>query len=134
LIYPNTAMLNTKIVNKSTNKVTRCNVSIGIAYKESIQRAREVLLATLKGDRRIVKHDEAEVIVVNFGPSSVDLLLRFWMCEERYEDELMHEYMEKAKVALDAAGIEIPFPHMQVLVEDTPALMSLARPEARTAA
>src|SRR5690606_27952837 len=54
LIYPNTAMLNTKIVNKSTNKVTRCNVSIGIAYKESIQRAREVLLATLKGDRRIV--------------------------------------------------------------------------------
>lgn len=134
LIYPNTAMLSTKLVNKSTNKITRCNVNIGIAYKESIGRAREALLATLDGDRRIVKLDEAEVIVVNFGPSSIDLLLRFWMCEERYEDELMHEYLEKAKLALDAAGIEIPFPHMQVLVEDTPALMSLARQETRTAA
>ena len=32
------------------------------------------------------------------------------------------EYLEKAKNVLDAAGIQIPFPHLQLFVEDTPAL------------
>ena len=131
VVYPNTAMLSTKVVNKSYNDITRCNVHIGIAYKESIARARAVLLATLNGDPRIAKLDEAEVVVTACSASSVDLLLRFWIREERYEDEIMHEYLEKAKNALDAAGIEIPFPHLQVLMEDTPALAALA-PHARS--
>ena len=127
VVYPNTAMLSTKVVNKSTNDITRCNVTIGIAYKESIAKARQALLATLDGDPRVARPEESEVVVTACSASSVDLLLRFWIREERYEDEIMHEYLEKAKNALDAAGIEIPFPHMQVLVEDTPAMSALAR-------
>ena len=34
--------------------------------------------------------------------------------------------LEKAKKALDSAGIEIPFPHMQVLLEETPAVERLS--------
>ncbi len=126
VVYPNTAMLSTKVVNKSYNDITRCNVHIGIAYKESIARAREALLSTIEGDPRIAKPEEAEVVVTACSASSVDLLLRFWIREERYEDEIMHQYLEKAKNALDAAGIEIPFPHVQVLMEETPALAALA--------
>ena len=36
------------------------------------------------------------------------------------------EYLEKAKKALDAAGIDIPFPHMQLLLESTEAVRVLA--------
>lgn len=122
VVLPNVKMLSEKLINKSTNPVTRANVPIGIAYKESIQKAREVLLELVAGDSRIVKNPEPEVVVKNLGASSVDLMLHFWIREEKYEDAMQYEYMERAKVALDAAGIEIPFPHLQLFLEQTPAL------------
>lgn len=126
VIMPNTAMLSHRIINKSTNPITRVNVPISIAYKESIDKAREVMLHTLKGDKRIETRPEPEVEVRSCGTSSVDLMLHFWLQEERYEDAMVWEYLEKCKNALDTAGIEIPFPHMQVLLEQTPAITTLA--------
>ena len=126
VVIPNTVILSTRIINKSTNPITRVNVPIGIAYKESIDRARDVLLATLEGDERIETTRAAEVIVKACGASSVDLVMHFWIREERYEDAMVWEYLEKSKKALDAAGVEIPFPHVQVLMEKTPALDALA--------
>lgn len=126
VILPNTAMLAQRLINKTTNPVTRISVPIGITYKESIDQARTVLLGTLKDDPRIVPTPEPEVVVRQCGASSVDLALYFWIREERYEDAMMWEYLEKAKKALDAAGIEIPFPHVQLLVQRTPAMDALA--------
>jgi small conductance mechanosensitive channel len=126
VILPNTKMLNDKVINKSTNPVTRCNVSVGIAYKESIDKARRTLLELVRADDRVERTPVPEVVVKNLGASSVDLMLHFWIREERYEDAMQYEYMEKAKLALDAAGVEIPFPHLQLLLEQTPAVRDLA--------
>lgn len=126
VILPNTKMLNDKVINKSSNPITRCNVMVGIAYKESIDKARKALLDMTAADPRIEKSPEPEVVVKNLGASSVDLWLHFWIREEKYEDAMQYEYMEKSKLALDAAGIEIPFPHTQVILEHSPALQSLA--------
>ncbi|MBC7785473.1 MAG: mechanosensitive ion channel family protein [Burkholderiales bacterium] len=120
VVYPNMKMLSEKVVNKSANAVTRCNVAVGIAYKESIERARGVMLQLVAADGRIEKNPEPEVVVKNLGASSVDLVLHFWIKEERYEDAMQYEYMERVKVALDQAGIEIPFPHTQVVMESVP--------------
>jgi small conductance mechanosensitive channel len=128
VIYPNTLMLSQRVINKSTNLVTRCNVPVGIAYKENIDKARQVMLELVRHDPRIEKRPEPEVAVHNLGASSVDLVLHFWIREERYEDAMQYEYMEKVKVALDQAGIEIPFPHLQLFLEKTPAVEQLATP------
>jgi small conductance mechanosensitive channel len=85
-----------------------------------------VLIHTTKGDRRIVATPPPLVEVRQCGASSVDLMLHFWIIEESYEDAMVWEYLEKVKKALDEAGIEIPFPHVQLLVEKTPALEMLA--------
>jgi small conductance mechanosensitive channel len=130
VVLPNVKMLSEKVINKSTNDVTRANVAIGIAYKESIDAARAALLELVSMDPRILKSPEPEVVVKNLGASSVDLVLHFWIREEKYEDAMQYEYMERAKVALDEAGIEIPFPHMQVMIEQTKAVELLARQSA----
>jgi small conductance mechanosensitive channel len=127
VVFPNTTMLSEKLINKTTNLVTRCNVPVGIAYKESIDKARQVLLAMVALDPRIVKSPEPEVVVHGLGASSVDLVLHFWITEERYEDAMQYEYMEKCKEALDAAGIEIPYPHLQLFLEQTKALETLGK-------
>jgi len=116
VVMPNTTMLAYKVINKSANSVTRCRVMVSIGYTESIDRAREVLLTMIRADKRIEPRPEPEVVVVNLNQSSVDLMVHFWIKEERYEDAMQYEYMEKCKEALDAAGIEIPFPHMQLVM------------------
>jgi small conductance mechanosensitive channel len=132
IVFPNTYMLSNRVSNHSTNPINRINLPIGISYNASIADARRVLLKLTENDSRIVKDPPPEVVVAECGESSVNLLLRFWISDESVERKIGYEYLEKMKDALDAADIEIPFPHMQLLVENTPAVQALAK--ARSAA
>jgi small conductance mechanosensitive channel len=131
VVLPNTVMLSSKLSNHTTHPLTRVNVEIGIAYKESIDRARAVLLGLVAGDERICAEPEPAVAVLACADSSVNLGLFFWVEDESIEGGMAGEYREKAKNAFDAAGIQIPFPHVQLLVEQTPAIDQLAGGEPR---
>jgi small conductance mechanosensitive channel len=125
VVLPNTYMLANRVANHSTHPVIRVDIPIGIAYKESIDKAREALLATVDGDERICKDPPPSVVVSQCADSSVNLLLWLWIHDESVERSVFYEYLEKAKKALDAAHIEIPFPHVQLLLENTPALAGM---------
>ncbi|MBC8106706.1 MAG: mechanosensitive ion channel family protein, partial [Anaerolineae bacterium] len=127
VVLPNTQMLSHKVSNHSTHPLNRVNVRIGISYKASIDKAREALLKLTVQDVRIAPRPAAEVVVDSCGDSSVNLILRFWIMDEAVERLIGYEYIEKAKNALDAAGVEIPFPHVQLLLEQTPAVELLAK-------
>jgi small conductance mechanosensitive channel len=127
IVMPNTYMLDKRLANHSTHPYVRVDIPIGIAYKESIDHARTVLLATTNEDERISKDPPSEVAVELCADSSVNLTLRLWIRDESEEKTIYSEYLEKAKNALDAAKIEIPFPHMQLMLENTPALRALVR-------
>jgi small conductance mechanosensitive channel len=126
IVMPNTTMLSSRVANHSTHPHVRVDIPIGIAYKESIDHARKALLATIKGDERICKEPSPQVAVEQCAESSVNITLRLWIADESAEKAIYHEYLEKAKNALDAANIEIPFPHMQLLVKESATLRVLA--------
>jgi small conductance mechanosensitive channel len=125
-VFPNTQMLSNRLANHSSHPINRVNIAIGIAYKESIDKARQTLLAITKGDDRLANSPPPEVIVSECADSAVNLLLRFWITDEELQHRIRYEYLEKAKNALDEAGIEIPFPHVQLFVENTPAMTAIA--------
>lgn len=126
IVLPNTYMLANRVANHSTHPVVRVEIPIGIAYKESIDKARTALLATVDGDQRVCKDPAPSVVVSQCADSSVNLLLRIWTRDEAGEKDVFFDYVEKAKKALDAANIEIPFPHMQLLLENASAISTLA--------
>jgi small conductance mechanosensitive channel len=126
IVYPNTHVLSTRVSNHTTHPLTRVSVPIGIAYKESIDAARVAMLATVHGDDRIAPDPVPQVVVSECADSSVNLKLHFWIRDESLEHLIVYEYVERCKKALDQANIQIPFPHMQLLVEDTPAIHSIA--------
>ncbi|MCK5835650.1 MAG: mechanosensitive ion channel [Desulfobacula sp.] len=117
VVVPNKQISQERIVNYTMTPRIRVKIPIGIAYKEDITQARTVLLATLKGDDRISLSPEPVVIVSGLGDSSVNLQLRFWIDDPLSQYAFVWEYTEKCKQALDKAGIEIPFPHLQLFVE-----------------
>jgi small conductance mechanosensitive channel len=125
IVMPNTYMLSNRVANHSTHPVIRVDIPIGIAYKESIDKARGALLETVDGDERICKDPPPSVVVSQCADSSVNLMLWLWIRDESVERSVFYEYLEKAKKALDAAHIEIPFPHVQLLLENTPGLAAL---------
>jgi small conductance mechanosensitive channel len=122
IIFPNTFMLANKVANHTTHPVSRVNIAISIAYEASITAARAALLRTVEGDYRIRHDPRPEVVVDKLNDSSVDLILRFWIADEKIERKIWHEYNEKAKCALDAASVDIPYPHVH-LVREKPALL-----------
>lgn len=117
VIIPNKTILESVLVNHSKHGETRVDVPVGIAYKEDILRARETLLEAVQTLEGIVHHPAPDVVVMELGDSSVNLNVRVWIDQASQELPVFVRVMEAGKLALDAAGIEIPFPHLQLFVE-----------------
>lgn len=109
-ILPNKEIVEQKIVNHTMSPEYRLPVPISIAYKEDSREARRVLLDAARGHRLILEEPEPVVVVIGLGDSSVDLELRVWLRDPYTEREALFELIELSKIALDEAGIEIPFP------------------------
>ena len=116
IVVPNKSIAQERIQNFTLTPRIRVKVPVGIAYKENTQKAREVLLSTIQGDKRILDTPAPSVIVTGLGDSSVNLEMRFWTEDPLMKYSLLWEYTERCKKALDEAGIEIPFPHRQIFV------------------
>ena len=116
VVLPNTMVLAKALTNYSAHSSGRVNISVGISYNASIDAARRALLDLVANDDRVADRPEPAVIVSDLADSSVRLNFWFWTRDKSGVARLKFEYMEKVKEALDAAGIEIPFPHMNIML------------------
>ncbi|MCY4159618.1 MAG: mechanosensitive ion channel family protein [Bacteroidetes bacterium] len=117
LVIPNQQMANERILNHTTADHLRIEIPFSIAYKEKPQEARRVVLELTKDDPRLLKDPKPAVVVVGLNDSSVDLSLWVYVENPRQERQIIYYYTEAIKDGLNQAGIEIPFPHIQ-LVQD----------------
>jgi len=118
VVIPNRKVIDEVLVNHSKHGETRVEVPVGIAYKESIPEARRVLLDALKELPELRKDPPPDVVVVELGDSSVNLHARAWIDDASHEQPIFFLVLETCKLALDRAGIEIPYPHLQLFVEN----------------
>ena len=117
MVMPNILMINQKLVNHTLMGILRIEVPFSIAYKESTDAARSVVMGLIKGDQRIDTTYASEVVVTDLGASSVNMVLRFYVRDSSVEVPIKAEYTEKIFKALKAAQIEIPFPHLQLFID-----------------
>lgn len=118
VVIPNKNIIDSVVVNHTKHGAVRLNVPVGIAYKENIPEARRVLLAAVTGLEDVSADPAPEVVVAELGGSSVNLLVRVWVSRADQERPVFFRTLESCKLALDAAGIQIPFPHLQLFVDD----------------
>ncbi|WP_025743209.1 mechanosensitive ion channel family protein [Aquimarina pacifica] len=109
-IVPNGAMANGNIVNFTVEGKMRVDITIGIGYGENIKTAKDILLGVLEANPKVLKDPAPSVNVSNLGESSVDLAVRPYSTPEDYWS-VYFSTLEDCKLALDKAGIEIPYPH-----------------------
>ncbi len=113
LRIPNSAVANARIVNLSRYEIRRLDIPVGIAYKENIQKALEVLNSVIRSNENVLIEPEPLIIITRFGESSIDFEIRVWM-QRSALFTARSELIKGIKDAFDEAGIEIPFPHRTV--------------------
>jgi small conductance mechanosensitive channel len=118
VILPNQTMVTEKIVNHTMLPRLRLDVPFGIAYREDVPAARRAVLETVRGDDEVLEDPPPQVVVAELGESSVNLELRIWLRDPKTELAMRVRYVERLKAALDAAGIEIPFPQLTLHVPE----------------
>jgi small conductance mechanosensitive channel len=121
VILPNERMVTQKIVNHTMRPSLRVDVPFGIAYAADVEAARAALLATVAGDDAIRSDPAPAVVVTELADSSVNLELRLWLEDPLEEPAIRARYTERVKAALDEAGLEIPFPQLQLHLAGTSA-------------
>jgi small conductance mechanosensitive channel len=117
VVMPNRMIIDNVLVNHTKHGEIRINVPIGIAYKESIPGARRVLLAAAGGVDGVLDEPAPDVVCTELAGSSVNLQVRVWIDEPAIERITFVRTLEACKLALDAAHIQIPYPHLQLFVE-----------------
>jgi small conductance mechanosensitive channel len=118
VVIPNKRIIDEVLENDSINGDVRVDVPIGIAYKEDMGAAREALLAALAKIKFVQQDPAPEVVVEACADSSVNLIMRAWITDAGRRQGVNFAMVEAGKRALDAAGIQIPFPHLQLFWDD----------------
>ena len=109
-IIPNGAMANGNIINYTAEGKMRVDTTIGVGYDEDIKKTKEVLMEVLTSNPLVLKDPAPSVNVSELADSSVNFAVRPYCKPEHYWD-VYFGTLENCKLALDKAGIEIPYPH-----------------------
>jgi small conductance mechanosensitive channel len=115
VIIPNGAMSNGSIMNISAEGQLRVDLVVGVSYDADIKQTKEILEGILKADSRVLSDPGFTVAVSELADSSVNFVVRPFVNVADYWD-VYFDVTEQAKLALDHAGISIPFPQRDVHV------------------
>ena len=109
-ILPNGELSNGTIVNYTDEGKLRVDLTYGVSYDADIKQTKDVLMNVLTSNDKVLKDPAPTVNVSELADSSVNFAVRPWCKPEHYWD-VYFKTTENVKNALDAAGIEIPYPH-----------------------
>lgn len=113
---PNGTLASSRITNVSANPTRGVSVQVSVNYSDDLKRAKEVISEVLSGAEYRVENTDVKVFVAELGDSGVKLEGR---CTVRTEDywAALWALTEEVKLRLDAAGVGIAFPKLDVHLE-----------------
>lgn len=116
IMVPNGSIFGNTIENVSFHPKRRVDVSVGTEYAADLDKTREVLM---NAARSVPKRDESQdpiVYLSELGGSSINWAVRIWAPSPDFW-AVKEEATRRIKMALDEAGIGIPFPQMDVHID-----------------
>ncbi len=113
IVIPNGMLANSSLTNITYSDIRRIHLEIGIAYEADLNLAKAIIQKQAEAEVCRVPEEEVLVFVSELGASEVKIGLRIWVKTDQYW-EARWRLTEQIKLALDAGGIEIPYPKIDV--------------------
>lgn len=115
---PNATMTNSAITNMSREEFRRADLVINVAYGTSIELVKDTILNVIdKNEKALKEPAEPFVRMTAMSESSIDFTVRVW-CKAGDLGGLKSDLYEEIDAAFRKAGIEVPFPQMDVHVSN----------------
>lgn len=113
IIMPNSQIMSGSITNFSAHATRRVDMVVGVGYGDDLNKAKQIMVALLEADERVLKEPAPQVAVSNLGDSSVDFVVRPWVNAADYWT-FKFDFTQAVKEKFDAEGVSIPFPQRDV--------------------
>jgi small conductance mechanosensitive channel len=111
---PNSCIWGSPLRNYTRNGKRRMELSIGIAYSDSVDTAFQVMQDIIASETRLLKDPAPQVILQSLESSSVKITIRAWASIQNYW-YICWELNKTIKAKIEAAGLHIPFPHVRIV-------------------
>lgn len=115
ILIPNGTLSNSSITNVTHMEKRRIDLLIGVSYEANLAKTKQVLSDVVKSEEKVLPGEPVDVYVSELADSSVQMGVRAWVKTEDYWP-IRWKMTEDIKNALDANGISIPYPQMDVTV------------------
>jgi len=111
---PNSCIWGTPLRNYTRSGKRRIELSVGIAYSDSVDMAFQVMRDIIAAEPRLLKEPAPQVVLQALESSSVKITVRAWASTQDYWD-VYWELNKTIKAKIEAAGLHIPFPHVTIV-------------------
>ena len=120
IIIPNSEILSNKLTNWTLNdNVIGINCEVGVAYGSDTDEVTNILLGCLDGVGEIVTFPKPQVWFEEFGDSSLNFKVKFWLDDPSKRFKIRSQVMHTINQRLKGNNIVIPFPQRDVhLIKD----------------
>lgn len=110
---PNAMIYTSAIINFSAKDTRRLDMVFGVGYNDDLKVVADILAKICADHPLVLAEPETNIFITNLGDSSVDFAVRPWVNGADYWG-VRAELLGTAKVELEAAGCNIPYPQTDV--------------------
>jgi len=113
---PNSAIVSANIINYSSQERRQVEIRVNVSYDSDLEQVRSVLALLVGTCPLTFPSPEPLIHVFSYKDSSIEFIVRVWCANQDYWT-VYYYLMDGLKPALDEAGIEIPYPHINVHID-----------------
>lgn len=112
VVIPNKEVFENPIANYSASGKRRVDLAVGVSYADNLEKAEKLALESVESIDKREKSKTPELFYQEFGASSINFIIRFWINFEKQTDylEARHAAVKRIKSKFDENDITIPFP------------------------
>jgi small conductance mechanosensitive channel len=120
VLIPNADVYSSPIINFSREDNRRLELTLGVASDADLELARETALDMVSTLEGVLTDPAPQVVYNNFGPSSIDFTLYFWIDTKKQGIlDARDQAVVKINTAFIEKGIEIPYPVQTVITKES---------------
>ncbi|MDR2573798.1 MAG: mechanosensitive ion channel [Desulfovibrio sp.] len=122
LIYvPNSEFVSSRLINWTRNsRSVRREIRVGVAYGSDTETVMKIMLGIAQAHHNILKYPAPSAAFVDFGASSLDFVLRFWVKDYDVGASTSSDIRLEMEKEFRRQAIEVAFPQMDIHIKELP--------------
>lgn len=117
ILIPNGNLSNGTVMNYSAKDTRRVDLTFSVGYEQDILRVKKVLEEIVATEPLVLKQPEHFIALSQHGDSTINFAVRVW-CNTADYWTIYFNLLERVKVKFDEEDISIPFPQMELHINN----------------